>query len=966
LGEPVSENLVQASFNSGEWSPQLFARVDLQKYRSGAALLQNFFVDYRGGASTRAGSQYIIQCRDSNLPVRLIPFQAAFNVGYILEFGQGYIRFIFQGSPVLETGFAISSITNANPMVLDIPGHDFVTGDWIFISDVGGMTQINGRYFVVNTVAGSFLNVTDLSGAIVDSTTFGVYTSGGTAQRIYTIASPYNATDLELLKFTQSTNFMIITHPSYATQQLTLISATDWVIAPISIGSTAGVPTITSLTSTLPTIDIFTTPNTPGQTTYSYVVTSIDSQGQESVQSAPATVGPRVDIRTYGGSNLLVWNPVTGAVAYNVYEAEPSYVGIQPPGVFFGFIGTLTGTRFIDSNIAADFTQGPPVAKNPFVGSGLASVTITNAGVYTTVPGVTFVGGGPITSASGVVSLCLESIAVGSGGSGYVVGDSIGFGNGVVLIVVSVSGGAVTAFSAASKGSIESGSVPSNPIAQATTSGAGTGCTLNATWGVDQVIIVTPGLGYTSAPTVTFSAGAAAATAALSPTGNGNPGVCSFFQQRLVLAATNGAPATFWMSQVGTPFNFNITNPVAASNAITGTLVANTLNSIKSIVSVPSGMLIFTDKAAWIVSGGPSGISGVSGAVSPEGIVAAAQSFIGANDMPPITSNYDVLFVESNGSKVRDLAYNIYFNVFTGTDISITSSHLFYGFSLTEWAWAEQPFYQAWVIRNDGTMLTLTFLKEQEFIGWSHQITNGLYTSVATITEPSQLAGTINAVYTVVERTVDGVQYKYIERIAERVFPNGLSSAWCVDAGLSFTGSPELSFQGAEHLRGFTVTGLATDNLGNVTVITPFTMPTNGEFTLPAPAAPATGYTVVTLGLAFTCQLQTLPIDMGEPSIQGKVKKIPFVDVRVFQTLGLSIGSFFTTQIPMQDLIQGNVSSMLTGQPNQVIEGLFSGDARTFIDSTYTVPGQYCFQQTLPYPASILGVFPAIVVGDDR
>jgi hypothetical protein len=304
--------------------------------------------------------------------------------------------------------------------------------------------------------------------------------------------------------------------------------------------------------------------------------------------------------------------------------------------------------------------------------------------------------------------------------------------------------------------------------------------------------------------------------------------------------------------------------------------------------------------------------------------------------------------------------------VFTGTDISITSSHLFYGFSLSEWAWAEQPFYQAWVVRNDGTMLTLTFLKEQEFIGWSHQITNGLYTSVATITEPSQLAGTINAVYTVVERTVEGVQYKYIERIAERVFPNGLSSAWCVDAGLSFTGSPELSFQGAEHLRGFTVTGLATDNLGNVTVITPFTMPTNGEFTLPAPAAPATGYTVVTLGLAFTCQLQTLPIDMGEPSIQGKVKKIPFVDVRVFQTLGLSIGSFFTTQIPMQDLIQGNVSSMLTGQPNQVIEGLFSGDARTFMDSTYTVPGQYCFQQTLPYPASILGVFPAIVVGDDR
>jgi len=330
-------------------------------------------------------------------------------------------------------------------------------------------------------------------------------------------------------------------------------------------------------------------------------------------------------------------------------------------------------------------------------------------------------------------------------------------------------------------------------------------------------------------------------------------------------------------------------------------------------------------------------------------------------------SNYDILFVESNGSKVRDLAYNIYFNVFTGTDISITASHLFYGFELKEWAWAEQPFYTAWVIRNDGTMLVLTFLKEQEFIGWTHQITQGSFMSVSTITEPSVLAGTINAVYTVVERIVNGIQVQYVERVAERVFPNGLASAWCVDSALQYTGAATLSFQGAEHLGNLTVTGLATDNLGNTMVITPFTMPLSGEFTLPAPTpVGATGYTTVTLGLPYTCQLQTLPIDMGEPSIQAKTKRIPHIDVRVYQTLGLTVGASFVRQFPMQDLIQGNVGSMLTGQPVQIVSGLYSGDARTFIDSTYTVPGQYCFQQSLPYPASILGVFPSIVVGDDK
>ena len=35
-------------------------------------------------------------------------------------------------------------------------------------------------------------------------------------------------------------------------------------------------------------------------------------------------------------------------------------------------------------------------------------------------------------------------------------------------------------------------------------------------------------------------------------------------------------------------------------------------------------------------------------------------------------------------------------------------------------------FLQRHAIRNDGTLLILTFLKEQEFVGWSHYVTNGV------------------------------------------------------------------------------------------------------------------------------------------------------------------------------------------------------------------------------------------------
>ena len=98
---------------------------------------------------------------------------------------------------------------------------------------------------------------------------------------------------------------------------------------------------------------------------------------------------------------------------------------------------------------------------------------------------------------------------------------------------------------------------------------------------------------------------------------------------------------------------------------------------------------------------------------------------------------------------------------------------------------------------------------------------------------------------------------------------------------------------------------------------------------------------------------------------KAKVKKITAVDVRVSQTLGLTIGNDFNNQVPMKDLVRGNVSSMLTGQAVQVVTDLVTGDAKT-LAPTYTVPGQYCITQPNPYPATVLGVFPTYTVGDDR
>lgn len=949
----MTEIIAQASFNSGEWAPSLFARVDLQKYRSGCALAENFFIDYRGGLSTRMGTQYILQAYKSAFPVRIIGFQPGFTLGYILEFGQNYLRFYFKGSSILESSFAITAATQANPAVLTITGNNYAPGDWIFVNSVVGMTQLNDRYFQVSAVSGASVTLADLNGVAINSTTYTAYSSGGTAQRVYTLQTPYAAADLALLKFAGNLNQLILTHPNYAPAVLTLVTATNWTLTNISIGSTALPPTGVTITSTL----------AAGSVNYAYGVTSIDHAGQESQLSVVGALASKQDIRSVAGSNQIAWTASANAVAYNIYESSVSYFGVVPAGVSFGFIGTCTGVDFIDSNIGPDFSQAPPIAQNPFVGGGIASITVTAAGTYITVPTVTMSGGSPNLPATLAASLSvIGTPTIGAQlSSANQVGDVITFPDGLVLTVTVVSSGSIAAWVVTSPGSITSGNTPANPILPLSdTGGPGRGAYAIATWGVSSVAVVNPGAGDFTGATVAFSAGGGAATAVLLPATASNPAVPSFCQQRLVLAAPSTAPQTFYMSQPGSYFNFNTSNPVNAADAITETIVSTTQQTIKSIISATSGMVVLTDKAVWLVNGGSSG-----SAITPTNAVVNPQSFVGANDVPPIQANWSILHVAAKGASVRELAYNIYFNVFTGSDISITSSHLFFGYTIKEWAWAEAPFYVAWAIRSDGVMLTLTFLKEQEFIGWTHQTTQGLFESVATVTEATANAGNVDAIYTVVQRTINGNVVQYIERVADRVFPNGLSSAWCVDSGVQYTGSAALSFTGAEHLAGATVTGLATDNLGNVTIIAPFVMPVNGQFTLPAPTPPgATGYTTVTLGLSFTAKLQTLAIDVTRIQIQGEVKKIPYVDVRVAQTLGLSIGSSFSTLVPMKDLVLGNVSSMLTGQPSQVVTGLASGDARTFLDPTYTVPGQYCVEQANPYPATVLGVFPCLVTED--
>lgn len=116
----MSTNIVKYAFIAGEISPTLHGRTDLTKYDLALAEAQNFFVDYRGGLSTRPGTEFIDKPHLGELPTRMFVFAFAPNVAnsYVVMFGHNYIRFYQDGGLVLDgsTPYEVSSPFGADDL----------------------------------------------------------------------------------------------------------------------------------------------------------------------------------------------------------------------------------------------------------------------------------------------------------------------------------------------------------------------------------------------------------------------------------------------------------------------------------------------------------------------------------------------------------------------------------------------------------------------------------------------------------------------------------------------------------------------------------------------------------------------------------------------------------------------------------------------------------------------------------
>jgi hypothetical protein len=96
---PRTRQIINA-FNAGELSPLMDGRTDLAKYHNGAKTVENLICIKQGGVKRRPGTHFVAEVKDSTKETRLIPFIFSTGQGYILEFGETYIRFYKNGARI--------------------------------------------------------------------------------------------------------------------------------------------------------------------------------------------------------------------------------------------------------------------------------------------------------------------------------------------------------------------------------------------------------------------------------------------------------------------------------------------------------------------------------------------------------------------------------------------------------------------------------------------------------------------------------------------------------------------------------------------------------------------------------------------------------------------------------------------------------------------------------------------------
>jgi len=900
--------LSQVSFTGGEVSPSLYSRVDLARFASSLRTAKNFFIRATGGASNRAGLQFVYAL-DPNSLATLIPFIFSSDQSYMLVFQEDEVRVFADGSFVYDSTANITNVTDG--IVSSQPRRTITTStphllgvgqDAIIAGITGSGTFAPSGTFevlsIVSTTVFRILGSGDPSGS---------YVSGGAVSISTPIASPYQGAELSDLRYTQSADVLTLTHQNWIPHEFIRLTASTFSLT--DIDDFEGGP--------------FLDDNTSSTTMKSSAATgTVTITASTSVFTADH-IGSLIRLSMEDLSAIPPWEP----------NKHISASGVDPDGA----LRRSSGKVYIAAGNAAA----------PSAGTYTGTVA-PNHDEGTESDGDGGLLNGTANTCAGVSWAYLHSL----------------FGTALI------------------------------------TAQAGTTATATV---LDYMPVVDP------ATTTVWALGAWSED-------QGYPALCTYYQDRLVFANTPEEPQTEWASKTGDYHNFGVSSPLVSNDAIRQPLNARQINAIVELVPMDQ-LIALTSSSSWA--------SPKRGeAWTPLTIGYDPQSFDGAAFLRAILTGDSALFVQNGATKVRDLGYLSDNDKFRGEELTVLARHLFETATIVDMDYAKEPHGILWIIRSDGALIGLTYLKEQEVIGWHRHDTQGFFERVCVIPEDG-----IDVPYFIVRRTVGGATVRYLERMVVRDRTDILDSFF-VDSGLTYDGrntsATTIAISGATYAGGDTVTLTAsaatfasTTDIGDAiqfphadgnvrAEITAWTSTTVVTAVLQSPVPAALQATatsiwtfardtfsgldhlegmevailadgshevpqtvsggqivlayaagVVHIGLAYVSDIETLDVTIfgASESIRDRAKAIPKVSIVVEKTLGLQAG-------PDEDNLYDCGLQSADFDYNAPWE-LQSEPQTTYLVTSWNKSGRVLVRQDKPLPATVLQILPTVEIGGD-
>jgi hypothetical protein len=407
---------------------------------------------------------------------------------------------------------------------------------------------------------------------------------------------------------------------------------------------------------------------------------------------------------------------------------------------------------------------------------------------------------------------------------------------------------------------------------------------------------------------------------------NGYPRSVALHGQRLWFGGTRKEPLRLWGSVVNDFQNFR--QSTFDDAAVSFTPSAQQSNQLQWMASFGEDLVLGTLGDEWTLSGGTE-----RGPITPTGVLMQRRSGYGSNYLPGVLMGDVVTFVQRGGKKVRQVSPRADGIVWSAADLTVLAEHVTRK-GIVQMVSMTFPFSILWAVTTDGKLLGMTHETEQNVFAWHVHETDGLVESVAVVlgTESDQVWLSV---------------LRNGQRNIERLDPNVFGQRWDELSTLCFSDGAVI-FEPEEETN--VVTGLAHLEgkevivLGDGAELTPRTV-NGGQITLEE------NVSVAVVGLPFTSTLQPMrrevPLQSG--TSQHCNWKTARIGLHLYETLACQIADAPDMRF---DTIQfRNASTPMDSAPP-----LYTGDKEAAVDARTRDGIEATVKTAGPLPLNVIGL----------